>query len=103
MRSVETRGNRKMKLFQTTLAVAILAGLAAQTASALAAGPLFPDKNLEAAIREELKKGDKESLKEDDLKNIYFVHAKGKKIANLAGLEKCINVESIDLARNEII
>ena len=89
-----------MKRLQSTFVLAFFAAVFALGSAARAAGPLFPDKTLEAAVREELKKGDKDELKEDDLKNIYFLRAKSRKIANLAGLEKCINVELIDLAGN---
>jgi internalin A len=65
--------------------------------------PLFPDKQLEATIREELKKGEKEDLKEDELPNVYFVHGSHKKIKSLTGLEKCVNLASIDLADNELV
>ena len=91
-----------MKRFQTALTLVLFVGLWAPASMARAAAPLFSDKSLETAVREELKKGEKEELKEDDLKNIYFLRAKNKKIANLAGLEKCLNVELIDLEGNEI-
>jgi hypothetical protein len=90
-------------LFRLTvvqLIVAVLAGL--QASSEAVAADLFPDKNLEAAIRAELKKKSEDELKQDDLKNVYFLKAHGKKIANLAGLEKCINLALIDLADNAI-
>ncbi len=68
-----------------------------------APAPLFADKALEAAVREDLKKGEKEDLKEDDLSNLYFLHGANRKIKSLAGLEKCVNVESLELAGNEIV
>ena len=86
-------------LLPLTLVAALLFGAEGGTGRRR---PLFPDKALEGAVREELKKGDKEELKEDDLKNLYFLRAKSKKIASLAGLEKCTNVELIDLAGNAI-
>src|ERR1700693_2916088 len=63
---------------------------------------LFSDKHLESAVREDLKKGEKEEIKEEDLKNLSFLHGDHKKIKSLSGLDKCVNLASIDLAGNEI-
>lgn len=66
--------------------------------------PLFPDKNLEAAVRKYVfeKKNNDKPLTADDVRNIATIEARGKKIKNLAGLEHCENVALIDLAANEI-
>ena len=71
------------------------------------AADLFPDKVLEAAVREQVfaKRDNKEPLVEDDVKNISVVRGKGKgdkKIKNLAGLEKCVSLAELDLENNEI-
>ena len=65
---------------------------------------MFPDKNLEAALRTLVfeKKSNMEELTDDDLRKMSTFEAKGKKIQNLAGLEKCTNLLLIDLANNEI-
>jgi Leucine-rich repeat (LRR) protein len=65
---------------------------------------LFPDKNLEAAVREQVfaKREKKEPLVEADVQNISVVRGKGKKIKNLAGLEKCVALAELDLENNEI-
>ena len=68
----------------------------------LAAADLFADKNLQTAIRDVLKKGEKDELKEEDLKNVFILKAAGKKITNLAGLEKCPNMALLNLANNQI-
>ena len=60
---------------------------AAPTASAQDK-PLVPDKNLETVLKAELKKKAEEPLKEEDLKNVFFLEAKKKEIADLTGLEK---------------
>ncbi len=52
-----------MKRLQSTFVLALFAALLARGTAARAAAPLFPDKSLESAVREELKKGDKEELK----------------------------------------
>ena len=89
-------------LYRPALAAIVLTGLTLQFSAKAVAADIFPDKNLTAAVRDGLKKGEKDELKEEDLKNLYFLMGKGKKIANLAGLEKCLNLASIDLANNDI-
>src|SRR5262249_10569911 len=61
----------------------------------------IPDKNLEAALRAVLldPKGD---LTEGMLANVFVLEAKGKKIANLAGLEKCKNLSLLNVAKNAV-
>ena len=65
---------------------------------------MFPDKNLEAALRALVfeKKNNTEELTDDDLRKISTLEAKGSKIQNLAGLEKCTNLLLLDLSNNEI-
>ena len=55
-----------------TFAVAIL--VTGPTAALAQDQPaaVFPDKNLEAAVRSVLKKGEKDALAEADLKNVYI-------------------------------
>src|SRR5688572_2792437 len=55
------------------------------------ADDLFPDKNLEAVVRQQVfeKRNKPEPLVEADVQNVAIVSGKGKKITNLAGLEKC--------------
>src|SRR5262249_7034204 len=60
-------------------------------------GVAIPDKNLEAALRGYLFEA-KGELTEAMLANLSVLEAKGKKIANLAGLEKCKNLALINLA-----
>jgi internalin A len=69
--------------------------------SARAASP-FPDKNLEAAIREVLKHEPKVELTDDKLQNVYILEAPGKDIKDLTGLEKCKNLMQVSLAKNRI-
>lgn len=93
--------------------VSISAKTLALAALTLAAGPalaqgIFPDKNLETAVRREVfeKRMKEDPIVEADVPNISQVVGKGKdgkKVANLAGLEKCRSVALIDLDNNEII
>ncbi len=73
----------------------------------LAADDLFPDKNLEAAIRKYVfeKRDNTEPLTEDDVKNISTIKARGKgdkKIKDLRGLEKCRSLALLHLPDHEI-
>src|SRR6185369_14181798 len=60
-----------------------------------------PDKSLEAAIRAALQypKGD---LTDEKLNNLFILEAPDKKIRDLTGLEKCKNLASLKLTKNEI-
>lgn len=69
----------------------------AWSADARAASP-FPDKNLEAAIRDVLKHEPKVELTDEKLQNVYFLDASGKDIKDLTGLEKCKNLAELKLA-----
>jgi internalin A len=85
-----------------TIAPAIvLLAIPAWSAAARAASP-FPDKNLEAAIRDVLKHEPKVELTDEKLQNVYFLDATGKDIKDLTGLEKCKNLQELTLARNKI-
>ena len=85
-----------------TIAPAIvLLAIPAWSAAARAASP-FPDKNLEAAIRDVLKHEPKVELTDEKLQNVYFLEATGKDIKDLTGLEKCKNLAELKLAKNKI-
>src|SRR5262249_4138554 len=87
-----------------TIAPAIvlaLLAIPAWCAPARAASP-FPDKNLEAAIRDVLKHEPKVELTDEKLQNVYFLEATGKDIKDLTGLEKCKNLAQIKLDKNKI-
>src|SRR6516165_1789943 len=71
------------------------------SASAPAASP-FPDKNLEAAIRDVLKHEPKVELTDEKLLDVYILEADGKEIKDLTGLEKCKNLAQIKLTKNKI-
>lgn len=77
--------------------------LAAQTAAAQEEA-LFPDKALEAVVRQYVfeKRNNEMPLVEDDVKNISTIVGKNKGIKSLQGLEKCRSLALLDLAGNEI-
>src|SRR5262245_19739898 len=98
------KGERTMNLHLIQSLVLVL-GLTFNAAVLQAAAVAIPDKNLESALRALVfdKKDDpKKELTEEDLGKIYILQAKGKGIRDLTGLEKCLNLQSLDLANNEV-
>jgi internalin A len=65
---------------------------------------VFKDKNLEKAVRRFviMKKDTNEPLTENDLVNLSTVQGTGMEISDLSGLEKCLSLASLDLAKNRI-
>lgn len=65
---------------------------------------LFPDKRLEAAIREKVlsKSGTEQPLTVEDVRNISQIFGKGKGIRDLRGLERCGALTTLDLSNNDI-
>src|ERR1043165_2423165 len=66
--------------------------------------PLFPDKNLEKAVRKQVfeKRDNDKPLVEADVSSLSTIKADGMGITNLAGLEKCVSLASLELAKNKI-
>jgi len=87
------------RLCPAVVAILLLSPAGARLANA--ASP-FPDKNLEAAIREVLKHEPKVEFTDEQLLKIYFLEAPGKGIKDLAGLERCKNLALIKLTKNKI-
>jgi Leucine-rich repeat (LRR) protein len=87
-----------------TLLIASLASIVAFDVTPAAAADIFPDKNLETAVRALIfdKKDPAKELTDDDLKKVYVLEAKGKGIRDLRGLEKCTSLQLINFAKNEI-
>jgi hypothetical protein len=65
---------------------------------------LFPDPNLEAAVRQQVfaKRHNSEPLVEADVVNVSTIDAKHRGITNLAGLEKCRSLAMLDIAGNSV-
>src|SRR3990172_9031040 len=65
---------------------------------------IFPDKNLEAAVRQQVfeKRNNDQPLTAKDVEMISTVRGVNKGIKDLAGLEHCTALASLDLAGNEI-
>ena len=93
----------RQSILSCALAVALIQGC--RLAAAEASGQsLFPDKNLERAVRKYVfeKRDTDKPLVEADVVNISTIEGKGLGIADLTGLEKCVSLASLDLARNKI-
>jgi internalin A len=84
--------------------IALLASAGAMLPSALGAQSIFPDKNLETVVRQYVfaKRDNDQPLTEDDVKNISTIKGRGKKIASLAGLEKCRSLALLEIPKNEV-
>jgi internalin A len=69
-----------------------------------APAPLFPDKNLEKAVRAQVfeKRDNDKPLVQADIENLAVIKARGLGITNLAGIEKCISLAELDLSNNKI-
>jgi hypothetical protein len=94
------------RILGTAIVFAMIVGLASLTApsgSVLADDPVinFPDLNLEASIRAHIGKptGD---IYQSDLDGLTYFHASSKGIAELTGLEYCIDLTTVYLYENQI-
>jgi len=88
-----------------TFAGLLATGMFALLAAPAVAQSVVPDKNLEAALREQVfeKRGTDKPLAADDLAKVFVLKARGRGIKHLAGLEKCTNLAEADLSGNEIV
>jgi internalin A len=79
-------------------------GMAQAFAEEEAKPRLFPDPQLEAAVRQQVfaKRGTEEPLVESDVVNVSTVQASGRGITNLAGLEKCRSLAMLEIANNQV-
>ncbi len=92
---------KRFRILAVTLSllvfVAMLVGCAgSETVS------LFPDKNLEAAVRDALGKQAGEEITVAELANLTTLSAQKSDITDLTGLEYCINLSELDLSNNKI-
>lgn len=65
---------------------------------------LFPDKNLEAVVRQQVfeKRNNDKPLTEEDVRNISTIKGRGAGIKDLTGLDHCQALALLDLADNEV-
>lgn len=107
-----TAKNSARETLWTTLALAFtlfvpaLNMAQAQEESAEKSGPqsIFPDKNLEAAVRKAVfsKRYTDEPILAEDVAQISTIQGVGMGIQDLTGLEHCRRLASLDLSGNEI-
>jgi internalin A len=92
------------KLMGVTLAFTLLASLSTFAQPEQPGTPLFPDQNLEKAVRKFVfeKRDNDKPLVEADVVNLSTIQGTGLGITNLTGLEKCQSLASLDLAKNKI-
>src|SRR5213592_116799 len=90
-------------------ALLLLAALPGQTNKAAAStnkveASIFPDKNLEAAVRKFVfeKRDNDKPITEGDVANLSTIQGGAMDIADLSGLEKCLNLASLELPKNKI-
>jgi internalin A len=83
---------------------AIIGCLLAICGQTLAEESVFPDKNLEAVVRQYVfeKRNSDEPLTEKDVENISTIEGKEKEIKDLTGLDKCVSLALLDLEGNAI-
>src|SRR6266403_1485336 len=74
------------------------------SAESSADAPVFRDKNLEKAVRKFVfdKRDNDKPITEADVANLSTIQGAGMDIADLSGLEKCLNLASLDLPKNKI-
>ena len=92
---------KRFRILAVTLSllvfVAMLVGCAgSETVS------LFPDKNLEAAVRDALDKQVGEEITVAELANLTTLSAESSDITDLSGIEYCTNLTELDLSNNKI-
>ena len=65
---------------------------------------IFPDENLEAAVRQSVfeKRDTEEPLTKEDVAGISTIRAGGRSIEDLTGLEHCESLALLDLSNNKI-
>ncbi len=92
---------KKYKILAITISLVVLLTM---IASCTKSEGLFPDKNLEAVVRDALGQllllG--EEITTDDLANLATLSAGDSNITDLSGIENCINLSELELSNNNI-
>jgi Leucine-rich repeat (LRR) protein len=90
---------KQLRIFARTLSLLILLVMLVGCS-----GPksIFPDKNLEAAIRDALDKPAREEITTAELASLTSLLVNSKAITDLTGLENCINLQGLNLHQNNI-
>src|SRR5438034_10406372 len=74
------------------------------SAEAPSDAPVFKDKNLEKAVRRFVfeKRDNDKPIVEADVANLSTIQGVGMEITDLSGLDRCVNLASLDLSKNRI-
>jgi hypothetical protein len=81
--------------------IACMLLLAVPAGAAASEDVSFPDANLEAAVRDALRKPE-EGITVDDMATLGVLDADDRGISDLSGLEHAVNLRELDLEGNEI-
>ncbi len=93
--------NEQFKEIISSITSPVPETLLAYPAETYSKNRLFPDPNLEKAIRKAIKKPEGD-LQPDDVKNLKALSAQNMNIISLSGLEKCPNLQKVDFTGNHI-
>jgi len=91
---------RQSKLFTAVITLALLGVMVVGCAGPKAV--TFPDENLEAAIRDALGKPTGEEITTAELAKLTTLSAESRGIADISGLEYCINLTELYLLESQI-
>ena len=96
--------NRIILKWNQTLCILVLASARMAGADSPSEAPVFKDKNLEKAVRKFVfdKRDNDKPIVEADVANLSTVQGVSMEITDLSGLEKCVNLASLDLSKNKI-
>src|SRR5437867_13361333 len=96
--------NRRILKSAQTLFILSLCSAASFAGESSSEIPVFKDKNLEKAVRKFVfeKRDNDKPIIEADVANLSTIQGAGMDIADLSGLEKCLNLASLDLPKNRI-
>jgi len=89
-----------MRRFTNPLWVLLVVSCCFSRGFAQNASPLFPDKNLQAAVRSQVFAT--EPLNEESVRKLSVLKASGSEIRDITGLEKCTALAMLDLSNNQI-
>src|SRR6266568_7026236 len=96
--------NMPLRTLTGMLLICWLSSAPAIAAESSSDAPVFKDKNLEKAVRRFVfdKRDNDKPITEADVANLSTIQGGGMDIADLSGLEKCLNLASLDLPKNKI-
>src|SRR5438128_11596336 len=96
--------NMPLRTLTGMLLICWLSSAPAIAAESSSDAPVFKDKNLEKAVRKFVfeKRDNDKPIIEAEVANLSTIQGTGMDIADLSGLEKCVNLASLELPKNKI-